>query len=181
MYCKIFFEIFIELLLKYYSVNGIITLTVVNGRYVEVNSGTACKNLTDGLLIAMAILALIGLVVEFMAFDGEHIMNHPTTSEDITVKSPLDNPYADSYLKLFAAFTITAVIGLGARKTPIVGILASICTIVVSVDFFAAELIKTFPFIYVLVAVTSLAGNIIYTCFHYSGNRSTQKNEGEKQ
>ena len=85
MYCKIFFEIFIELLLKYYSVDGIITLTVVNGRYAEVNSGTACKNLTDGLLIAMAILALIGLVVEFMSFDGEHIMNHPTTSEDITV------------------------------------------------------------------------------------------------
>jgi hypothetical protein len=148
---------------------------------IAMNSGTACKNLTDGLLIAMAIIALVGLALEFMAFDGEHIMNHPTTSEDITVKGPLDNPYADSYLKLFAAFAITAVIGLGARKAPIVGILASVCTIVVSVNFFAAELIKAFPFVYVLVAFTSLAGNIIYTCFHYSENRSTQKNEGEEQ
>ena len=148
---------------------------------MAMNSGEACNNLTDGLLIVMSILALIGLVVEFMAFDGEHIMNHPTTSEDITVKNPLDNPYADSYLKLFAAFAITAVIGLGARKAPIVGILASVCTIVVSVNFFAAELIKSFSFAYVLVAVTSLAGNIVYTCFHYSENRSTQKNGGEEQ
>lgn len=145
------------------------------------NSGTACKNLTDGLLIAMAILALIGLAVEIMAFDGEHIMNHPTTSEDITVKTPLDNPYADSYLKLLAAFLITAIIGFGARKTPLVGVLASVCTIVMSVNFFAAELIKSLSFVYVLAAFTSLAGNIVFTCFHYFENRSIQKIEGEEQ
>ena len=104
---KIFSKIFIEMLLKNHKHNGIMSVLNVYARGgIAMNSGTACKNLTDGLLIAMAIIALVGLALEFMAFDGEHIMNHPTTSEDITVKGPLDNPYADSYLKLFAAFAI---------------------------------------------------------------------------
>lgn len=145
------------------------------------NSGTACKNLTDGLLIAMAFLALIGLAVEFMAFDGEHVVKHPVTSEMITVKGPLDDPYIDSYLKLFLAFLVTAILGLGARRTPIVGVLASACVIAVSVNFFVSDLINNFPFVYVLVAFTSLAGNIIYTCFHYFEKNTSQKNKGEEQ
>lgn len=177
-----FFEIFERIIKRSLknSCDDVIILLYLLKRGIGMNSGTYCKNLTDGLLIVMAVLALIGLVVEFTAFDGEHIMNHPTTSEDITVKSPLDNPYADSYLKLFAAFLITAVIGFGARKAPVVSILASACTIVVSVNFFASELIKSFPFLYVLIAFTSLAGNIVYTCFHYFENKSKNLSKGEE-
>ena len=147
-----------------------------------VNSGRACKNLTDGLVLAVAFLALMGLVLEFLAFDGEYMTNHPTTSEEITVKSPLDHPYADSYLKLFAAFLITAVLGFGARKTPLVGVFASLCSIVVSLNLFSGDLIESFPFVYVLVSVTGLAGSIIYACLHYTENPQKVKNKkGEKK
>ena len=94
-------------------------------------------------------------------------MTHPATKEDVYVESFLDNPFADTYLKLFIAFAISAVIGFGARKSPWAGIIASICTIVMSVNYFANDLIYTFPFIYVLVSVTALAGNIVYACFSF--------------
>ena len=129
------------------------------------NPGKASKNLTDGLLLAMAVLALIGLIVQFTSFDGAYTTIHPVTEEEINVESFIDDPVSDAYLKLFIAFLISAIIGFGARKSPVAGILASVCTIVISMNYFASGLIGEFTFIYVPMAVLGLAGNIVYAYF----------------
>ena len=81
------------------------------------NSASACKNLTDGLVTGATVTALIGFITEFMSFEGEYLMNHPITREEIRVKTALDNPYASTYLMLLIAFLITAIVGFASKKS----------------------------------------------------------------
>ena len=144
------------------------------------NSASACKNLTDGLVTGATVTALIGFITEFMSFEGEYLMNHPITREEIRVKTALDNPYASTYLMLLIAFLITAIVGFASRRVPIIGILISALSVVVAVSCFSGGTVKAFAFLYVLIAVTGLAGSIIYTCFHYTENKfQNTKTKGE--
>ncbi len=131
------------------------------------NSGKACKNLTDGLVLTVAVMALIGLVSRFVGFEVGSTIIDPSTKERIELLSPLDDPYTSTYMKLFIAFCINALIGFGSRNYPWAGIVASICAIVISLNYFAGGVIASFGFIYVLVAVTGLAGSLVYGYFEF--------------
>ena len=132
------------------------------------NSGRACKNLTDGLVLLAAAIALIGFVGRFMGFEAGDTMLSPTTKEKIELLAPLDDPYTRTYLKLFIAFVINALLGFSSRNYPWVGVVASLCAIVISLNYFSDQLIKTYGFLYVLVAVTGLAGSLVYAYFWYA-------------
>ena len=143
------------------------------------NTGRLCKNLTDGLLIAVAILALICFLVRFVGFE-EYVTRDPVTKEQVTISAPLDDPYIQTYIKLFATFAMAAVIGFTSRGNGWVGILASICAIVISVNYFADGTIHKFGFIYVLMAVTGLGGSLVHSYFWYTEERSLKASD-EKQ
>ncbi len=132
------------------------------------NTGRACKNLTDGLLIAVAILALISLVVRFVGFEGEYVMKDPSNGEQTVVSSPLDDPYVVTYIKLFAAFAMAAIIGFSSRGSAWVGVVASVCATVISVNYFADGIIHKFGFLYILIAVTSIGGNLVHAYYHFA-------------
>ena len=142
------------------------------------NTASACKNLTDGLVTGATSVALVGFITEFISFEGEYLMNHPLTREELRVETPLGNPYASTYLMLLVAFLITAIVGFASRRAPILGIIISALSVVVAVSCFSGGTIKAFAFLYVLIAVTGLAGSRIYTCFHYAENKN-EKIKGE--
>ena len=131
------------------------------------NSGRACKNLTDGLVLLAAAIALIGFVERYTGFEAGNTMLSPTTKEKMELLAPLDDPYTSTYLKLFIAFVINALIGFSSRNYPLVGVVASLCAIVISLNYFSDQLIKTYGFLYVLVAVTGLAGSLVYAYFDF--------------
>ena len=132
------------------------------------NSGKACKNLTDALVLLVAAIALIGFIGRFTGFEAGDTMLSPTTKEKIELLAPLDDPYTRTYLKLFIAFVINALLGFSSRNYPWVGVVASLCAIVISLNYFSDQLIKTYGFLYVLVAVTGLAGSLVYAYFWYA-------------
>ena len=139
------------------------------------NTGKTCKNLTDGLLVAIAILALISILFNVLAFKEEYTMKHPKTNKDVVVSSPLDNPYVDAYIRLFFAFAIAAVIGLCSRQKGWAGIIASICTIVITVNYYIDGIIEKNGYLYLGIAVASLAGNLIYTYYYYTEVKKAKK------
>ena len=144
------------------------------------NSGKACKNLTDGVVLAVALVALGCLVIAFLGFEGQYLMDHPLTGDEVRVEKPLDDPYVSTELKLFIAFGICAVIGFGSRKHPAVSIVASVCTIVISLNYYADKMIGDWGFLFVIAGVLSLAGNLIFTYFHYKENENAGKKLFEK-
>ena len=143
------------------------------------NTGRLCKNLTDGLLIAIAILALVCLVVRYVGFE-EYVTKDPVTKEQVTISTVFEDPYFMTYAKLFATFAMAAVIGFTSRGNGWVGILASICAVVISVNYFADGTILKFGFIYVLMAVTGLGGSLVHSYFWYTEERN-HKVSDEKQ
>lgn len=138
------------------------------------NTGRTCKNLTDGLLVAVAVLALICLVVKIVGFEEEYSMKHPATNEEISVSSPFDDPYTETYLKLFATFSMAAIIGFASRGSAWVSVLASVCAIVISLNYFADGIVQKYGFVYVLIAVTSLGGSLVYAYYHYAEKKKTE-------
>ena len=145
------------------------------------NTGRICKNLTDALLVVMAIIALICIVVKIVGFEEEYKITHPSTKEEITVKGPLEDPYTETYVKLFAAFFIASIVGFSARGKGWLGIVSSLCVLVISVNYFANDLIGKFGFLYFLVAATALAGSIIYTYYYYTEVRKALPDEKADQ
>ena len=144
------------------------------------NSGKACKNLTDGLLLAAAFFALIFLAFGYLSFNGGYSMTHPATGEELEVVSAFDDPYFMAYGVLFLCFALTSVIGLATRKHPLVGLLASIVNLIVTFIYFSDGLIETWAILFVLAAVTGLAGSIVYICFYYYENIMESQFEKEK-
>ena len=127
--------------------------------------------LSDGFLFAVTLVALVCVIISSITFEGEYLMTDPISKEDIRVQKPLEDPYASTNLKLFIAFGICTLIGLGARKYPLIAVAASVCTIVISLNYYADELVPEWGFVYVLAAVLGLAGNLIFTYFHYKENQ----------
>lgn len=144
-----------------------------------VKTGNACKNLTDGLLLLMAIIALVCVIVGVISFDGMYLMSHPVTGEDVYVNQPLENPYYATYLKLALLFGSAAVLGFLTRRWPYISVGASLCTVVASMNYYTDGLIRTYPFVYVLFAVTGLCGSLVYTACFYTERRRTQSEEAK--
>ena len=146
------------------------------------NTGRICKNLTDGLLVFVAILALIGVVVHFVGFEEEYKMKHPSTDEEITVSAPFDDPYAETYLKLFGAFSMAAIIGFASRKKGWMGIVASVCVLVISINYYSGGLIEENGYVYLGMSAASIAGSLIYTYYYYAEvKKALPANENEEK
>lgn len=144
----------------------------MKGKYI-MNTGKTCKNLTDGLLVFVAILALIGVIVHFVGFEEEYKMKHPSTKEEITVSAPFDDPYAETYLKLFGAFSAAAIIGFASRKKGWLSIVASVCAFVISINYYMDGLIEENGYAYLGIAAASIAGSVIYTYYYYTEVKKT--------
>ena len=132
------------------------------------NTGKTCKNLTDGLLVAMAIVAVLSILFNVLAFKEEYKMKHPTNNEEVVVSTPWDNPYVDAYVRLAVTFAVAAIIGFCSRKNGWGGIIASICAIIISVNYYADHIIKKNGYLYIGIAVASLAGNLVYMYYYYT-------------
>ena len=145
------------------------------------NTGRICKNLTDALLVVVAMIALICVVVKIVGFEEEYKIAHPSTKEEITVSKPLEDPYTETYVKLFAAFSIASIVGFSARGKGWLGIVSSACVLVISVNYFAEDLIGKFGFLYFLVAATALAGSIVYTYYYYTEVRKALPAEDQNK
>ena len=145
------------------------------------NTGRMCKNLTDALLVAVAILALISIVVKIVGFEEEYKMTHPSTKEEITVSEPFEDPYTETYVKLFAAFSIASIIGFLSRGNGLMGIVSSACVFVISVNYFTDDLVGELGFLYFLAAATALAGSIVYTYYYYTEVRKALPDENTDQ
>ena len=105
----------------------------------------------------------------------------PYTKEEITVSEPFDDPYTETYIKLFAAFSIASIIGFSARGEGWMGIVSSACVFVISVNYFADGLVGKLGFLYFLVAATALAGSIVYTYYYYTEVRKALPDENTDQ
>lgn len=145
------------------------------------NTGKTCKNLTDGLLIFVAILALIGVIVKFVGFEAEYTMKHPSTEEEITVSKAFDDPYAEAYLTLFIAFSLAAIIGFASRKSGIIGIIASVCLFIIAMYLYFNRVIEENGFVYIAMSAASIAGSIIYTYYYYTEVRPTLPPKEKKE
>lgn len=139
------------------------------------NTGKTCKNLTDGLLIAMAILALISIAFNVLAFKEEHTMKHPSNNEEIEVKTPFDDPYVDAYVRLCATFAIAGIVGFCSRKKGIGGLIASICASIISINYYVDGIVKKNGYLYIGIAVASIAGNLIYMYYYYTEVKKKKK------
>ena len=125
-------------------------------------NGIAYKNLTDSIVLIGAIIALICVLLSVVSFEKAYTVTDPETREDVEVTEPLDDPYNITYLKLFITFTITAMIGFVSRKMFLIPLLASICNILIALGYFRSGEIYDYGFLYVLIGVVGLAGNIIH-------------------
>lgn len=126
-------------------------------------NGIAYKNLTDSIVLIGAIIALICVLLSVVSFDKPYTVTDPETRQDIDVTEPLEDPYNITYLKLFVTFAITAMIGFLSRKMSVIPLIASICSILISLAYFREGAVEDYGFLYVLIGVVGLAGNIIYT------------------
>ena len=141
--------------------------------------GTPCKNLADAFVLIMAFVALVSLIVGFVSFDGEYIIDHPTTGDEITVSSFLDDPYMVNFLLIGAAFALTAIIGFTCRRKPVVSLAASIALLALVLIKYDDRLLTQKDFAYIIFAFLGLAGSITYTVCYYAEKAGLIKSENE--
>ena len=137
--------------------------------------GIAYKNLTDTIVLAAAIIALICVLLSIISFGKPYTVKDPVTGVDIEVKGPLDDPYNITYLKLCGIFTLTALVGFIARKWLLFSIVASLCSIVISFVYFLDGSVGDYGFLYVFCGIVGFAGNIIHMVLTDSENKAKFK------
>lgn len=123
--------------------------------------GVAYKNLTDSIVLIAAIIALICVLLSVISFEESYVVKDPITHEDVEVAKPLEDPYNITFIKLFAIFSITAIVGFIARKWALISTVASVCSIVIAFTYFLDGSSGELGFIYVFCGIVGLAGNII--------------------
>ena len=125
--------------------------------------GTAYKNLTDAFLLIGAIVAIISILLAVVSFEKPEMkVEDKVTGEQITIKSPFENPEVKTYIKLGIVFAIAAILGFAVRKWFLVPMAASIVSIVISMNIFLEGSIEKIAYGFVLFGVIGLAGNIIH-------------------
>ena len=149
-------------------------------------NGTLSKNLTDAFMIIMALIAVITLVAEFVGFEGDYLVDHPYTGEELEVMNFLDDPYNKNYVLFAVAFGLAALIGFATRRCPEVGLVANVAVTAIVLISYDRRYIDQMDFMYILFAVFGLAGAIVYTvCYRLERKEekkylvSTSDNEEE--
>jgi hypothetical protein len=147
-------------------------------RRENMNSGSACKNLTDSFLLIMALVALICLVVAFISFE-EYSKVDPDTGEEIIVDSVFETPSAKGHVKMLIAFLLAATVGFSARKCPPADIAAGLGLLIVSLNLYADDVIGEIGFVYVLFAVIGVAGGLINAYYYYTEEKKAPTDNSE--
>lgn len=129
-------------------------------------NGIAYKNLTDALVLVAAVVAIIGVLLAILSFDKPYKGKDPVTNEEIDIQTPFDDPYVETYVNLAVVFSFASVLGFLARRLTLIPIVGSVCSIVVAMNYFMDGLVKSYGFLYVLLGVVGLAGNIIYSVMY---------------
>lgn len=144
------------------------------------NSGSACKNITDGLLLVMAFLAVISIVVAFISFE-EFVKTDPETGEETVVSSVFETASVKGHVKMLIAFLLAATVGFSARKFPPADIAAGLSLLIVSLNLYADRVVGEIGFIYVLFAVIGLAGGLIHAYYYYTEEKKGTDEGGDSQ
>ena len=138
--------------------------------------GTAYKNLTDAILLVAAVLAIISILLAVVSFEKpEMTVEDKATGEQITIKSPFENPEVKVYIKLAIVFLATALMGFLVRKWFLLPIAASVVSIIISMDVFLDGSIEKLAYGFVLFGVVGLAGNIIHAVVVVRENKEAIK------
>ena len=126
-------------------------------------TGGLFKNITDTFLVIMAFLALLGLVIGFVTFDGEgYLIDHPRTNEEIEVRNPMDDPYIAVYVKIFIWFTAASIIGFKGRRVPLLSVLFMAVLMCVVLSEYANGGLEQKDFAYIVFGTTGFIGSIVY-------------------
>lgn len=129
---------------------------------VHMKHGISYKNFTDAIVLIGAIIAVVSILLAFLAFKEPKTIEDPKTGEDIKINSVWEDPTTKEYITLAVTFAITALIGFALRRWYIIPVAASVASLIVSMMVYANKIIEYIPTGFVFIALIGLAGNIIF-------------------